>query len=150
MQTLHWTCAWRMCSNQTIRVVGSLSTPWSSFSCLKRCHPIVFAWDVWSCLGQKTEHNNSSDPLNTSTDGSAPSPCSVTAARTASINDGCEASHFLFHSLVLLIWSTQHYDMPRSWPFLMFFTDMGSTVLCRVHTGLLCVLQQVDRCIFQL
>ena len=46
-QTLHWTCARRMCSNQTIRVVGCLSTPWSGFSCLKRCHPTVFAWDVW-------------------------------------------------------------------------------------------------------
>ena len=74
-QTPHRTCARRMCSNQTIRVVGSLSTPWSSFSCLKRCHPTVFA-----------EHTNSSDPLNTSTDGSTPSLSSVTAARTASIN----------------------------------------------------------------
>ena len=79
-QTLHWTCARRMCSNQTIRVVGSLSTPWSGFSCLKRCHPTVFAWDVWSCSGQKTEHKNSSDPLNTWTDGYVPSPSSVTAA----------------------------------------------------------------------
>ena len=40
--------------------------------------------------------------------------------------------------------------MPRSLPFLKFFTDMGNTVLCRVHIGLPCVLQQVDRCIFQL
>ena len=79
-QTLHWTCARRMCSNQTIRVVGSLSTPWSGFSYLKRCHPTVFAWDVWSCSGQKTEHKNFSDPLNTWTDGYAPSPSSVTAA----------------------------------------------------------------------
>ena len=70
-QTLHWTCARRMCSNQAIWVVGSLSTPWSGFSCLKRCHPTAFAWDVWSCSGQKTEHKNSSDPLNTWTDGYA-------------------------------------------------------------------------------
>ena len=35
--------------------------------------------------------------------------------------------------------------MPRYLPFLKFFTDMGSTVLCLVHTGLLYVLQQVDR-----
>ena len=39
--------------------------------------------------------------------------------------------------------------MPRALPFLKFFIDMGSTVLCRVHTGLLCVLQQTDRCIIQ-
>ena len=80
-QTPHWTCARRMCSNQTIRVVGSLSTPRFSFNCLKRCHPTVFA-----------EHKNSSDPLNTSTDGSTPSLSSV----TTSINEGCEASFFSF------------------------------------------------------
>ena len=39
--------------------------------------------------------------------------------------------------------------MPRALPFLKFFIDMGSTVLCRVHIGLLCVLQQADRCIIQ-
>ena len=27
--------------------------------------------------------------------------------------------------------------MPRSLPFLKFFTDMGGTVPCRVHIGLL-------------
>ena len=54
------------------------------------------------------------------------------------------------HLYIALIRSTQHYSMPRYLPFLKFFTYMGSTVLCRVHTGLLCVLQQVDRCIFQL
>ncbi len=96
-QTLHWTCARRMCSNQIIRVVGSPRLD-LVFSCLKGCHHIIFAWDVWSCLGQKSEHKNSSDPLNTWTDGSAPSLSSVTAARTASINEGGEASLFLFHS----------------------------------------------------
>ena len=32
---------------------------------------------------------------------------------------------------------------------LKFFIYMGSTVLCRVHIGLLCILQQADRCIIQ-
>ena len=36
-----WTCERRVCSNQTLCVVGSLSSPWSGFSGLKICHHTV-------------------------------------------------------------------------------------------------------------
>ena len=68
--------------SHTPRVGGGFVTPWSGFSCLKRCRPIVFAWDILSCLGYKSKHNIYSHPLTTSTAGYAPSPSSVNAART--------------------------------------------------------------------
>ena len=68
--------------SHTPRVGGSLSTHWSDFSCLKRCHPRVFVWDLWSCLGQQSEYKNDSHPVTTTTDGSASSPSSISAART--------------------------------------------------------------------
>ena len=48
------TCERRVCSNQTLWVVGSLSNPWSGFSGLTICHHRVLYWDTWSCLGQNT------------------------------------------------------------------------------------------------
>ena len=65
--------------SHTPRVGGSLCTPWSGFSCLKRCHPIDFVWDLWSCLGQQSEYKNYSHPVTTTTDGSASSPSSISA-----------------------------------------------------------------------
>ena len=87
-----------MCSNQSLCVVGSLSTPCSGVSCLNICHRIVFVSVMWSCLGQKNEHNNSSPPLATSTDGSAPSPRSISAAITVGLASRKVVKHpyFLF------------------------------------------------------
>ena len=52
------------------------------------------------------------------------------------------ALSFWFDQLNIMI-------MPRALSFLKFFIDMGSTVLCRVHIDLFCVLRQADRCIIQ-
>ena len=65
----------------------------SSFSCLKRCHPIVFAWDLWSRLWQNSEYKNYSYPLTISTDGSAYSPSSGSEARTPELASGKAVKH---------------------------------------------------------
>ena len=94
--------------SHTPRVCGSLSTPWSGFSCLKRCHPRVFVWDLWSCLEQQSEYKNYSHPVTTTTDGSASSPSSISATRTLGlIKEACEVTC----NPELLIRSTC-YDMP--------------------------------------
>ena len=64
-----------------------------SVGCLKRCHPRVFVWDLWSCLGQQSEYKDYSHPVTTTTDGSASSPSSMSATRTLGlIKEACEAS----------------------------------------------------------
>ena len=62
-------------------------------SCLKRCHPRVFVWDLWSCLGQQSEYKNYSHPVTTKTDGSASSPSSVSAARTPGLASRMAVKH---------------------------------------------------------
>ena len=51
---------------------------------------------MWSCLGQKSEHSNSSLTLITLTDGAVPSISSVSAASTSS---GKAVKHPFFFSL---------------------------------------------------
>ena len=86
-----------VCSHTSI-VGGSLSTPWSGFSCLKRCHPRVFVWDLWSCLGQQSEYKNYSHPVTTTTNASASSPSSISAERTLGLASRKAVKHpfFLF------------------------------------------------------
>ena len=55
---------------------------------------------MWSCLGQKNYHKNSSPPMTTSTDGgSAPSPSSVSAARTVGLASRKVVKHPFFLSM---------------------------------------------------
>ena len=60
---------------------------------MKRCHPRVFVWDLWSCLGQQSEYKNYSHPVATKTDGSASFPSSVSAARTPGLASRMAVKH---------------------------------------------------------
>ena len=84
--------------SHTPRVGGSFSTPWSDFSCLKRCHPIVFVWDLWSFFSAVEWVYKLSHPMTTTTDGSASSPSSISAAWTLELASRKPVKHpfFLF------------------------------------------------------
>ena len=122
--------------SHTPRVCGSLSTPWSGFSCLKRCHPIVFVWDLWSCLGQQSEYKNYSHPVTTTTDGSASSPSSISATRTLGlIKEACEASLFPFPCIQLRARSRTSVSYEYMWTFCPYSATSTACKIMIVSTS---------------
>ena len=122
--------------SHTPRVCGSLSTPWSGFSCLKRCHPRVFVWDLWSCLGQQSEYKNYSHPVTTTTDGSASSPSSISATRTLGlIKEACEASLFPFPCIQLRARSRTPVSYEYMWTFCPYSATSTACKIMIVSTS---------------
>src|SRR5260221_8288140 len=91
-------CARRMCSIHAPVVGGSLSTPWSVFSCLNRYHLNSLAREIFILFGQKRVHKNFSQPSTTSGDGSSPRPRPFSAA----ITSGLEARKLVKHVVLPL------------------------------------------------
>ena len=77
-----WTCGRRVCSNQILLSSWEFVQSLIGVQLFEDMPPYSLCLGKWSYLGQKIEHKNSSHPLTISTDGSAPSPCPVSATGT--------------------------------------------------------------------
>ena len=113
-----------------------MCTPWSGFSCLKRCHPRVFVWDLWSCLGQQSEYKNYSHSVTTTTDGSASSPSSICATRTLGLASRKPVKHpFSFPCIQLRARSRASVSYEYMWTFCPYSATSTACKIMIVSTS---------------